>query len=165
MKGFFVGVGRRLSLAMIELLTEMVLSPLAWIAIFAVTGFMFRTRPALFYCLELLVFAAMMAIVQWMMRRTDRLSALVGTVQRGTEAEKAADRVLFRFDLTEWVSALAMALLFPAFCLSFFIIHTPLLLWLHHALLIVLLAWHYRLSRRLHKIKKARGYGDHTRLA
>ena len=165
MTDIFTRIGRRLVLAMIELLTEMVLSPFAWIAIFAAAGFMFRDLPELFYSLELLLFAGMAAVAEGMMRRTDRLSAQVGTVRKGSEAEKDADKVLFRFNLSEWVSTLGMALLFPAFCLSFVIIDSTVLLWLHHALLAVLLVWHYRLSRRLHQIKKTRGYGDGTRLA
>lgn len=165
MTNILLGIGRRLALAMMELLTEMVLSPLVWFALFVVTGFLFRDLPVLFCSLELLLFAAMAAIVLWMLRRTDRLSAAVGTVRRGTEAEQAADKVLFRFDLTERLSGMAMALLFPAFCLSFVIIESSLLLWLHHALIVGLLVWHYRLYRRLHRIKKARGYGDDTRLA
>ena len=165
MTGILTRIARRLALAMMELVTEMVLSPLAWIVIFAAAGFVFHDKPERFYALELLLFAAMASLVLGMTRRADRLSAQVGTVRRGTAEEKDADKVLFRFDLTEWVSALAMALLFPAFCLSFFILDSSLLLWLHHALLVVLLVWHYRLSRRLQRIKKARGYGEYTRLA
>ena len=165
MKGFFVRIGRRLALVTTELLTSMVLDLYVWIVAFAIIGFLFRNQPELFYSLELLLFAAMVAGARWMFLRADRLSAQVGTVQRGSEDEKAADNVLFRFDLADRISGLAIALLLPAFCLSFIIIDSSRLLWLHHALLIALLVWHYRLARRLNQIKKARGYGDDTRLA
>lgn len=165
MMDMFVRICRRIALAITELLTHMVLDLYVWIVAFAIIGFVFRNQPELFYSLELLLFAAMLAIARWRVRRADRLSAQVGTVRRGTAAEKEADKVLFHFDLADRIGGLAMALLLPAFCLSFIIIDTPFLLWLHHALLIVLLVWHYRLSRRLQRIKQARGYGDYTRLA
>ena len=86
-------------------------------------------------------------------------------MRRGSVEEQEADKVLFQFDLTERIAFLAMALLIPAFCLSFMMLDTPWMLWLHHAFLALLLVWHYRLYRRLHRIKKARGYGDDNRLA
>lgn len=159
------GIGRRLALAMMELLTEMVISPYVWVGLFALVAFLFHPLPERFYIVELGLFAGMAALVWWRVRCTDRRSAQVGTVRRGSADEQEADKVLFQFSLTEWIAVLAMALLLPAFCLSFIMLDTAWLLWLHHAFLALLLIWHFRLYRRLHRMKKARGYGDYTRLA
>lgn len=165
MKDLLVRLRRRLALGILDLLADMALDPYVWIVAVAIIGFVFRSQPELFYSLELLLFAAMVVIARRGVRRADRLSAQTGTVQRGSGDEKKADSVLFRFGIAERISGLAMVQLLPAFCLSFIIIDSSLLLWLHHALLLGLLVWHYRLYRRLHQIKKARGYGDYTRLA
>ncbi|ROP60016.1 hypothetical protein EDF81_2841 [Enterobacter sp. BIGb0383] len=159
------GIGRRLALAMMELLTEMVISPYVWVGLLALVWYLFHPLPELFYIAEPGLFAAIAGLVLWRVRCTDRLSARVGTVRRGSVEEQEADKVLFQFDLTERIAFLAMALLIPAFCLSFMMLDTPWMLWLHHAFLALLLVWHYRLYRRLHRIKKARGYGDDNRLA
>ncbi|WP_051640457.1 hypothetical protein [Siccibacter colletis] len=165
MKDIFIKTRRWITLQFFESLAMSCFRAEAWCGGLLVAGALLHHDLRYFYLLEVIVFIILTFLLLWLMRKTDRDSRQVGTVRIGSPMEREADRVLFLFDLTERVNALLMALLFPAFCLSFAMIDYRWALWCHHLWVLILAVTYFRLSRRLNRMRKERGYGEYTRHA